>query len=425
MSYLLCLHRWVGKQALYDDYAVPDGLHVKAICSQEAVSSLPNTAKDAFSVVETMDDSKAVQKAAKEFARKFGSPSQIVALNEGDLLNAAELREHFALAGDDMARTQQFRDKLIMNQIAAEQRTVNVLAAQIAESEEQVFSFAETHGYPVVVKPRRGTASRRVEIVYGPSGYPDSTEHLQSEPMMVQTFLDAPILHVDGWWDGKDLVVGRASRYLNDCKNFGENSPLGSVELPPGEEESRVLDATTALLKVFSPYRELVFHLELFEAEQSYTFLEIGARVGGAEIPFIWRDIHGIDLTGIAWEIQTGASQSIRNKARAVSQNQKPLHSTRGGWVIARKSIEGISEFPSVYWSSESEANGVAASGVYEGAATRLRLQNGDPAALLRDARHCVKHLSSPEATTQKSRHHSGVNTQKTAKSKNFLREGC
>ena len=55
----------------------------------------------------------------------------------------------------------------------------------------------------------------------------------------------------------------------------------------------------------------LVFHLELFLAQEAgeeptCTFLEVGARVGGAEIPFLWRDVHGYDLMAAAMRIQLG-----------------------------------------------------------------------------------------------------------------------
>ena len=41
MSYVLCLHRWVGRQAHYDDYELPVGTLIRAICTAESQGSLP------------------------------------------------------------------------------------------------------------------------------------------------------------------------------------------------------------------------------------------------------------------------------------------------------------------------------------------------------------------------------------------------
>jgi biotin carboxylase len=53
-----------------------------------------------------------------------------------------------------------------------------------------------------------------------------------------------------------------------------------------------------------------VFHLELFVAPDTgeCAFLEVGARVGGAEIPFLWREVHGYDLMEAGFRLAMGWS---------------------------------------------------------------------------------------------------------------------
>jgi hypothetical protein len=118
--------------------------------------------------------------------------------------------------------------------------------------------------------------------------------------MIVQLYCPAPILHVDGWWDGERIVGVAASRYFNSCADFGPDNPLGSVELEEGEDEQRIARRVGQLPMAFAPAREIVFHLELFDQGNELLFLDIGARVGGAEIPFLWREVRNIDLLGIA-----------------------------------------------------------------------------------------------------------------------------
>jgi hypothetical protein len=315
----------------------------------------------------------------------------VVALNEGDLLNAASIRERWQVPGDLVAWTERFRDKLTMLEVAGRQSSIGVLPASPADSREAVERLAAEHGYPLVLKPRYGTASRGVKFLRGPRDLDQIRQ--ASEPMMVQAYCAAPILHVDGWWDGQRIVVVTASRYVNSCADFGPDSPLGSIELEEGDDERRIAGRVEQLLAVFAPEREIVFHLELFDLDDKLLFLEIGARVGGAEIPFLWREVRDIDLLGIAWEIQTGASTRYRDLARSLSKEGRPLRRERGAWVIARRNSSPRDGLGTLYWAQPQNLDRFA-SGVYEGSGTRLRLRSFDRPALVRDVGTIFEHLS-------------------------------
>ncbi|CAZ88405.1 putative biotin carboxylase [Thiomonas arsenitoxydans] len=396
MSYVLCLHRWVGNQALYDRYELPADMKIRAICTSESVASLPTERLASWTSLPSLDDAIAVRKEAEQFVTQHGVPALVVALNEGDLLNAASIRERWGVPGDHVAWTERFRDKLKMLEIAEQQTAIGVLPAVRVQSQELVEQLATKHGYPLVLKPRYGTASRGVKILRN-LGDVQKLEATHAEPMMVQVYCAAPILHVDGWWDGQHIVVATVSRYVNSCADFGPESPLASIELEEGDHERRITNRVAQLLEVFAPHREIVFHLELFDRGNELLFLEIGARVGGAEIPFIWREIRGIDLIGIAWELQTGASTHYRDLARNLSRNGRPLLSERGAWVIARRSSALRDNLESLYWSQPQSVEH-SASGVYEGSKTRLRLRSFQRTALERSVRTVFEQLSKPES---------------------------
>ena len=218
-------------------------------------------------------------------------------------------------------------------------------------------------------------------------------EDTQPEPMIVQVHCAAPMLHVDGWWDGRRIVVATVSRYINNCADFGSDNPLGSIELEESDNEQRIANSVAQLLETFAPHREIVFHLEMFDKGNRLLFLEIAARVGGAEIPFIWREVRGIDLVGIAWELQTGASTHYRDLARNLSRNGRPLRSERGAWVIVRRSSTLRDNLETLYW-SQSQSLGPRASGVYEGARTRFRLRSFQYSALEQDVAMIFDQLS-------------------------------
>jgi hypothetical protein len=173
-----------------------------------------------------------------------------------------------------------------------------------------VRAFADRHGWPVVLKPRIGSSSEGVVMIDGPDELA-AIDFSSRSPSLVQVRNPHPIYHVDGLFQDGRLEVFRASRYLNSCLGFRTGDVLGSVE----EDDSDVLSAIgewTARFVAALGADPVVFHLELFverlpDGAVTCAFLEVGARVGGAEIPFLWRDVHGYDLMEAAFRIQLGA----------------------------------------------------------------------------------------------------------------------
>ncbi|WP_261800851.1 hypothetical protein [Streptomyces sp. PBH53] len=144
----------------------------------------------------------------------------------------------------------------------------------------------------------------------------------------MQEYCPDDIVHIDGLWTGDRLGPWRASRYVNTCVDFTQGQALGSVELDDpallaalGEFTARVAGALST-----EPW---VFHLEAFVGtgaggRPAIRFLEAGYRVGGAEIPFVWREVHGIDLMRAAADIQLGRSPEL----------PVPERWRTGGWLL-------------------------------------------------------------------------------------------
>jgi biotin carboxylase len=219
----------------------------------------------------------------------------------------AQLRQEWQCPGPLPHDLLVFRDKGVMCQ-AIRQANLAVPAFAEAHNADAVRDFAAAHGWPVIVKPRIGSSSAGVVRLNGPVDL--AGVRFDAEPLLVQAYCADPIYHVDGVFDGVDLVTFRASRYLNNCLGFRNGSVLGSVEEDDpglhrtiGEEAARFLAALSDA--------PTVFHLEVFvgadaQSRPMCTFLEVGARTGGAEIPFVWREVHGYDLMEVATRIQLG-----------------------------------------------------------------------------------------------------------------------
>lgn len=316
-EHILIIHRWRDRHALYERYVDHRTHRVTYVTTRLAAVSVPEAAA-AVRVVPATDDLAEVAAAVDELSARFGRPDRVVALNEGDLDTAALVRERLGCPGLDTTRLAVFRDKLVMAETIAA-AGVRIPAFADAPDEAAVRMFAESHGWPLIVKPRRGTASRGVIRL-------DSEKDLAllraipAEPRLVQAFCGDPIFHIDGLWTGDGLGPWRASHYLNTCVEFTRGQALGSVEVDDAELLPVLEEFTAAAVGALSA-QPWVFHLEVFVGAGSggrpqVTFLEAGYRVGGAEIPFVWREVHGIDLMAAAADVQLGRDPHLRTPAR-------------------------------------------------------------------------------------------------------------
>lgn len=324
-EHILVIHRWRDRYALYDDYLDHTANRVSYLTTELGRPSIPERAAEVVTVPAT-DDFTQVRKAAEALVPRFGVPARVVALNEGDLETAAMLRSHFGCPGQTPVRLDRFRDKLKMIEMVAAAGIPTPPSAD-APGPDAVCDFADRYGWPVVVKPRRGTASRGVVRL-------DSLDDLArlrdlpAEPRLVQRFCADEIYHVDGLWTGTRLGPWRASRYFNTPVDFNAGGVLGSVEVDDQALLEKLGEFTAAAAAALDD-QPWVFHLEVFvgtaaDGPPRLTFLEVGYRVGGAEIPFIWREVHGIDLMAAAADVQLGRQPA----------SMPPSSWRTGGWLL-------------------------------------------------------------------------------------------
>lgn len=324
--HIVVIHRWRDHHARYEDYVDHRTHQVTYVTTRLALDSVPPGAS-AAQVVPATDDTAAVWRAVTELRARFGAPDRVVALNEGDLDTAAVIRERLGCPGQTPGQLARFRDKLTMNQLVAE---AGIPAPPFADAPDAraVGDFADRYGLPVIVKPRRGTASRGVVRLDSATDL-SLLDSLPPEPRLVQQYCPDGIFHIDGLWTGEGLGPWRASRYVNTCVDFTEGQALGSVEVDDPELLAPLGEFTARVAAALGP-EPWVFHLEAFvgprtaDGPPEIRFLEAGYRVGGAEIPFVWREVHGIDLMRAAAEIQLGLTPDL----------PVPDHWRTGGWLL-------------------------------------------------------------------------------------------
>lgn len=322
--HVVIINRWREHYAHYGSYLDHSSHRVTYISTEVGLGSVPAGAADVV-LVDATDDLAQARTAMSELVRRNGVPYRLVGLKEDDLLVAAQLREDWDIPGgrpDDLIR---WRDKYLMCQAIAT-AGLPVPAFTAVTGRQSVLDFAASVGWPLVLKPRIGSSSAGITVVTGPD---DLAGLSFTEPMLAQAFNPHPIHHVDGVFDGGELAHWRVSRYVNTCLGFREGTFLGSVEEDDPQVNQAVESAATAFLGALTD-APTPFHLEVFVERGpdgvSCSFLEVGARVGGSEIPFIWRDLHGYDLMWTAFDLQLGRPLVARKQGVATGEV--------GGWLL-------------------------------------------------------------------------------------------
>ncbi|MBB5937704.1 ATP-grasp domain-containing protein [Streptomyces zagrosensis] len=305
--HIVVLHRWRARYAHYERYIDHREHAVTYVTTDVGTKGVPTEAAEVV-VVPTTEDLALVRKEVDGLASRHGHPRSVVALKEDDLLVAAELAQEWGCPGRCPGELAAFRDKYLMAN-AVRRAGLAVPATREAAGPTEVRAFAEGHGWPVVLKPRVGSSSEGVVRLDSEAGLP-ALRFTADRPLIVQAHNPWPVYHVDGIFDGQEVLCLRASRYLNTCLDFRGGSTLGSVEEDRPALNQAIGRFTADVLRALTSL-PMPFHLEVFVRTAgadapACTFLEVGARVGGAEIPLLWRDVHGYDLMEAAFRIAIG-----------------------------------------------------------------------------------------------------------------------
>ena len=244
-----------------------------------------NSEDDCFAHVErfaSFDEHGLTEIRAIELAERFPF-THIFAQSEHDILRAAELREWFGLRGQSYDSALAYRDKVYMKTLARA-GGVETPAFAALTTPLDLYRFAAAHGFPCVVKPRRGAGSRGVRIIGSGAELRRFLERPLPAQYMAEAFVDGPSFHADGLAADGRVRFGCASRYLNNCLSFQTGESLGSILLDPSDRLSaRLLAETEKLLAALPPAPHFAFHAEFFlDKPDRLVLCEVACRPGGS-----------------------------------------------------------------------------------------------------------------------------------------------
>jgi hypothetical protein len=311
--------RWDNKLARFDQLA--PGAEITWLVDDSGRSGAPDGAD--VQLVPDFTDTEAVLGQVDEIVRAREPFDQVIAFSEYLLELAAAIRARHGIPGPEPAGIERFRDKRIMKSVLGR---AGVRVPRWAEcvSPQQVRGEAERLGYPLILKPARGAGSQGVHAVATAAQLERIIGDVELGDHEIEEFVTGDILHADGVVDrdGKCLFLS-ISRYVSTCLDFEQGRPLGSVlQTDPAVRERCEPFARECLAAL--DLTGSAFHLEFFDTGTDLVFLEIGARVPGADVAQVIQDVHGVNLFQLWVDVQLDTPVSL----------PVTTFSESGGWLI-------------------------------------------------------------------------------------------
>lgn len=225
---------------------------------------------------------------------------RIIPLDDFDVETAASLREHLRCPGMGDTTARYFRDKLAMR-VQARDEGIDVPEFVHTLNYQEIDDFTRRVPPPWVLKPRSEAGSVGIKKVH-------SAEELWAQVhamgdkqsyYLLEAYVPGDVFHVDSIVYDKKVLFGRAHRYgVPPFNIWNHGGVFSSQTLPVGDPLGmHLLDMNQHIVEAMGLVRG-VTHTEFIRAHEDgkVYFLEMAARVGGANIDRLVSAATGIDL---------------------------------------------------------------------------------------------------------------------------------
>jgi carbamoyl-phosphate synthase large subunit len=201
---------------------------------------------------------------------------------------------------EDRAKFGQMLDTLGIKQPAWRKFT------SLAEAEE----FADTVGFPVLVRPSYVLSGAAMKVVWGEQQLErfltDATNVSPDHPVVISKFLqDAAEVEVDAVSDGKEVIIGSVIEHID---NAGVHSGDAMMSIPPWRLDRKTIDTIVdhtarigKALNVKGP-----FNIQYLVKDEEVSVIEANVRASRS-MPFVSKFV-GFNIINLAAKAMTGKS---------------------------------------------------------------------------------------------------------------------
>jgi hypothetical protein len=289
--------RWDNELARYSDLISHVQYRVTYICDTLGQQGLSANcgASSHIHVIPDFADVDAVIELVGKMIQRNGAFDHVIAFSEYLLDLAALIRERYDIPGPRPADIDRFRDKPTMKTVL-QKADIPLPRWTLCTSTEHVLQTAVVLGFPLILKPRRGASSKGVRKISSAEELASVCSSQSLDGYEMEQYIEGDLLHADGVVDRDGVCIFMSiSRYISPCLEFESGAALGSVV----QTEPRLLEkCRTFALRCLAALelRSSAFHLEFFSTGNEFVFLEIGARVPGADVSYVIHDVYGVNL---------------------------------------------------------------------------------------------------------------------------------
>ena len=225
-----------------------------------------------------------------KIANQLASAGVKIYGTSSDSINLAENREEFAKVIDKL--------KVLTPEYC------------IAKNYDDIYSYAETANFPVLVRPSFVLGGRAMQIVYSKEQLVDyvfrSAEATNDHPILIDQFIENAFeFDVDALCDGENVFIGGIMQHIEEA---GVHSGDSSCVIPPYEVSDTVkkeIETITAKLALQLKVVGLI-NLQFAVKDDKVYVLEVNPR-SSRTVPFVSK-YSNVPLANIAAQISVGKS---------------------------------------------------------------------------------------------------------------------
>ena len=272
----------------------------------------PRESIDEFFMMADLTNRAEVIKAVSYLARSY-QLDRIVALDEFDIEMAASLREHLRLPGMGETTSRHFRDKLAMRKQAHE-HGVRVPEFEGVINYDRLRDYMARVPGPWVLKPRTSASAIGIKKVSEAAELWPLLDALGDEQSnhLLERFVPGDVFHIDSIVSEKEVVFASVSKYGDTPMNVAHGGGIFTSRILP--REGLKVEALESINREVIHALKLVrgvTHAEFIRAtaDGHFYFLEIAARVGGANIAEMVEAASGLNLWAEWAKIETATAE--------------------------------------------------------------------------------------------------------------------
>jgi biotin carboxylase len=231
---------------------------------------------------------------------------RVIALEEFDVVTAALMREHLCLPGLSSSAAKCFRDKLSMA-VHSRRAGINVPEFVPLVNAEEVDEFMKRVPAPWIIKPRSDVSAIGIRKVEEPGEVWRAIDEMNERQnlrerasyYLLARFIPGAVFHVDSVVNDGRVVFAGTNQYGRPPMQVAhQGGAYVSRTLARGSADEKTLLNTNRKLVQSLGLQRGAAHAEFIksDADGTFYFLEIAARVGGAYIADVLEAASGINL---------------------------------------------------------------------------------------------------------------------------------